>query len=52
MSLASEGITNVSFLVDGEKTDDNHFRGLYLRNKFDVLSVHEIMNTSGLTQSK
>ena len=30
----------------------NLFCVVYLRNKFDVLSVHEIMNISGLVQSK
>ena len=30
----------------------NMLKMIDLRNKFDFLSVHEIMNTSGLVQSK
>ena len=38
---------------DGDSVNNDSYLlfSIYLRNKFDFLSVHEIMNTSGLLQS-
>ena len=38
---------------DGDSVNNDSYLlfSIYLRNKFDFLSVHEMMNTSGLLQS-